>query len=91
MEQLNQTKAKKRTKIEKNIKAITEKYFLTLIDKLIEASRLATPPGKSITRNQITVMDQPDQILFPTTEIGGSVSTTNTLWSDTANRTDPTI
>ena len=87
---MNQTKAKKK-KFEKNNKAVTQKYFLIFIDNLIEASRLATPPGKSITRNQITAMDQPDQILFPTTEIGGSVSTTNTLWSDTANRTDPTI
>ena len=32
-------------------------------------------------------MDQQAQILFPTTEIGGSVSITNTLGSDTANRT----
>ena len=70
---------------------VTAKDFLTLIDNLIEASRLATPPGKIITRNQITGMDQPDQILFPTTEIGGSISTTTTLGSDTANRTDPTI
>ena len=70
---------------------VTAKYFLTLIDNLIDASRLATPPGKSITRNQITGMDQPDQILFPTAEIGGSISTTNTLGYDTANQSDPTI
>ena len=70
---------------------VTAKDFLAFIDNLIEASGLATPPGKSITRNQITGMDQPAQILFPTTEIGGSVSITNTLRYDTANQADPTI
>ena len=73
------------------MKAVTAKYFLTLIDNLIETSKLATPNGKIITRNQTTGINQPDQILFQTTEIGGCVSITNTLRYDTENRTDPTI
>ena len=52
---------------------------------------MATPPGKSITRNRITGMEQPAQILFPTTEIGGSVSIANKISSETANRIDSTI
>ena len=35
--------------------------------------------------------EQLEEILLPTTEIGGSVSIANTLRTDTDNRTDPTI
>ena len=47
--------------------------------------------GKSITRNQITGTEQLSQIMFLTTEIGGSVSTANTLRTNTVNRRGPTI
>ena len=46
---------------------------------------------ESITRNRKTVMEQLYQILFSTTEIGGSVSIANTLRNGTENLTDPTI
>ena len=52
---------------------------------------MATTHGKSITRNQMTGAEQPDQILFPTTEIGGSISIADTLMANTENWTDPTI
>ena len=52
---------------------------------------MITPLEKSITRNQITGMEQPAKILFPATKIGGSVSITNTLRTDTENRNYATI
>ena len=52
---------------------------------------MATPLGKSITRNRITGTEQPAKILLPTTEIGGSVIIANTLSTDTENFTEPTI
>ena len=52
---------------------------------------MATPLGKSITRNQMMGMEQTGQILLPTTEIGGSVSIINTISNDTPNWTDSTI
>ena len=52
---------------------------------------MTTSPGEIITRNQMTGTEQPDQILFPTNEIGGCVSIANTLRNNTENRTDPTI
>ena len=51
---------------------------------------MTTPLGKSITRNQMKGMEQPDQILLPTTEIGGSRSIDNTLRTHTANHKYPT-
>ena len=46
---------------------------------------------KSTTRNQMTVTEKTDQILFPTTEIGGYISITNALRTDKDNWRDPNI
>ena len=56
---------------------------------------MATPLGKIITRDWMTGMDQPAQILFPTTEIGESVKYSmgiaNPFRTDTENQREPTI
>ena len=56
---------------------------------------MATPIGKIINRNRMTGMEQPSQISFPATEMGGSVkystSIANPFRTDTVNQTDPTI
>ena len=76
----------------KTINAGKAKYFLTCIDNLLAESRqMTTPLGKSITRTLMTVMEPPSQILFLTTELGGSVSITNILRTDTSNQTNPNI
>ena len=86
------TRAKKLNKTQEKNKAGAAKYFLACIDNILaESRRITTPLGKSITRNWVTGTEQPDQILLPTTEIGGSVSIVNTLRTDTENWKDPTI
>ena len=57
----------------------------------ISKSLLNTLIGKITTRNWMTDTEQSAKILFPATEIGGYVSITNTLRSDTVNIIDPTI
>ena len=56
---------------------------------------MATPLGKIITRDWMTGMDQPAQILFPTTEIGESVKYSmgiaDPLRTDTTNWAESTI
>ena len=52
---------------------------------------MATPLGKSITRTWMTGKEQQAQILFPTTEIGGSINIAIKLRADTANNMEPTI
>ena len=47
--------------------------------------------GKSINRNCMTGTEKPYHILFTTAEIGGAVSITNPLRTDTVNQTYPTI
>ena len=53
------------------------------------------PLVKSITRNRMEGMEQPAQILFPTTEIGGSIKyftgISNSFNNDTANQMDHSI
>ena len=39
----------------------------------IRKKPMITPLGKSITKKWMTSTEQPDQIFFPTTEIGRSV------------------
>ena len=46
---------------------------------------------KSINMSWMMGMEQPDQILYPTTEIWGSVSIAKKLRTDISNRKDPTI
>ena len=80
----------------KKVKAVKAKYFLTCIKNILAQSiQMTTLFGKIITRDQMTGMEQLGQILLPTTEIGGSVSITNTFKTETTNQTNldiqPTI
>ena len=85
-----------RKTIEKNAsktnKVGTDKDFLACIKNMSEEwRRTITPLGGSITRNRMMVTEQRFQILFLTTDIGGSVSIANTLRTDTVNWKDPNI
>ena len=51
----------------KKVKSVTEKDFITFPNNLLEAEQIATLLGKSITRNRMTGMEQPAQILLPIT------------------------